>query len=562
MALFRRKPPPERPAPEPSAVVLGYHQRSSHAQGRYARALGFLDWDNQPSPFRRFEGAPLVEMPRPAPLDAAYGQAFNPGARPAAELDATSLSSFLYHALALSAWKSIPEARWSLRVNPSSGNLHPTEGWLLLPALDGLHTGPALWHYAPKEHGLERRADWDAAAFDALAGWLPAGGFGVALSSIPWREAWKYGERAFRYCQHDVGHALGALSLSATLHGWTLVTSRSVGDEALARLLGTDRPDGGHEHEEEEPDLLAWVVPAGASVVEPGDLHEQVEALARSARFAGTANALSPEHHPWDVIAVVAQASRRKRGEPDTISVAWVPSELPWMALPAMDASTVIRGRRSAVSMDGRTSMSRAHFFGLLGRCVPALSPTPHQSLPDPVRVHLALFVHRVDDLPPGVYLLLRHPDGEALLRPRLRKEFGWEVPDGCPPELPLRRLHTSDVRRTAANLCCGQDIAADGCFAVAMLADLGGALEHTGAAAYRSLHWETGLVGQVLYLEAQARGVAATGIGCFFDDDTHATLGLTDGRVRTLYHFTVGGAVTDERLTTEPAYGWEATRG
>jgi nitroreductase len=51
---------------------------------------------------------------------------------------------------------------------------------------------------------------------------LPEGSFLVGLSSIFWREAWKYGERAFRYCQHDVGHALGTLRSAAAALGWKL----------------------------------------------------------------------------------------------------------------------------------------------------------------------------------------------------------------------------------------------------------------------------------------------------------------------------------------------------
>jgi hypothetical protein len=35
----------------------------------------------------------------------------------------------------------------------------------------------------------------------------------------------------------------------------------------------------------------------------------------------------------------------------------------------------------------------------------------------------------------------------------------------------------------------------------------------------YPRLFWETGVLGQVLYLEAHAVGISATGIGCFFDD-------------------------------------------
>jgi hypothetical protein len=62
-------------------------------------------------------------------------------------------------------------------------------------------------------------------------------------------------------------------------------------------------------------------------------------------------------------------------------------------------------------------------------------------------------------------------------------------------------------------------------------------------------------MIGQALYLEAEAAGVRATGIGCFFDDEMHRLLGLEGKAWQSLYHFTVGGAVEDRRLTTLPAY-------
>jgi hypothetical protein len=92
------------------------------------------------------------------------------------------------------------------------------------------------------------------------------------------------------------------------------------------------------------------------------------------------------------------------------------------------------------------------------------------------------------------------------------------------------------------------------------MLADLGGSLAERPWW-YRRLHWEAGLLGHVLYLEAEATGRRGTGIGCFFDDVVHETLGLEDGRFRDLYHFTVGGAVEDARLATRPGYDAEVGR-
>ena len=87
------------------------------------------------------------------------------------------------------------------------------------------------------------------------------------------------------------------------------------------------------------------------------------------------------------------------------------------------------------------------------------------------------------------------------------------------------------------------------------MLAEFRGPLEQFGAWFYRCLHWETGAVGQALYLEAEATGIRATGIGCFFDDATHLAFGLAGDRFQVLYHFTMGGAVDDPRLQTSPPY-------
>jgi hypothetical protein len=55
---------------------------------------------------------------------------------------------------------------------------------------------------------------------------------------------------------------------------------------------------------------------------------------------------------------------------------------------------------------------------------------------------------------------------------------------------------------------------------------------------------------------EAEAAGVRATGIGCFFDDPVHQVFGFRDLTFQSLYHFTIGGPLDDPRLTTLPPYG------
>ena len=201
--LFRQKPkarqsdkpmlPPDlsdsSPAPSPLDVVLAYHAATKHYPYRSARSLGYMDWDTQPDPFRRYAGAhvlPLDEISLTA--EPGYDAIFQPEAVEPRPLDRAFVSQLFYNSLALSAWKEYGDSRWSLRVNPSSGNLHPTEGYLLAGPIPGLLAGPALCHYAPFEHGLEVRRDLPVELWQAVAGQLPPGAFLIGLTSIYWRE--------------------------------------------------------------------------------------------------------------------------------------------------------------------------------------------------------------------------------------------------------------------------------------------------------------------------------------------------------------------------------------
>ena len=105
-----------------------------------------------------------------------------------------------------------------------------------------------------------------------------------------------------------------------------------------------------------------------------------------------------------------------------------------------------------------------------------------------------------------------------------------------------------------AKALSCHQDIAADGAFSLGMLAELDSQVSDAPWR-YRQLFWESGLLGQVLYLEAEAAGVQGTGIGCFFDDGVHDVLGIQGHWLQSLYHFTVGGGLTDARLQNQAPY-------
>jgi hypothetical protein len=167
------------------------------------------------------------------------------------------------------------------------------------------------------------------------------------------------------------------------------------------------------------------------------------------------------------------------------------------------------------------------------------------------------MFVHRVASLAPGLYALVRDIGQIDRLRAATKPDFAWSKPPDCPPSLPLFLLLEADCRKAATQLSLNQDIAGDGVFSLGMVADFERSLREHGPWFYRRLFWEAGVVGQVLYLEAEAAGIRATGIGAYFDDWVHDLFGLNGHSFQSLYHFTMGGPVEDPRLTTLPAYGW-----
>ena len=189
--------PDARPALQ---QVLHYHEITKHHFQGYAPGPGHLDGATQPNPFRRYQGARLVPLEKVQAQDAPlYEDVFVRGRIPPAPVTRQTISQLFYDSLAISAWKSTGESRWALRVNPSSGNLHPTEGYLICGPVDGLANRPMVCHYAPREHALEVRAEFEPEVWDTLWAVAPADMFLVGLTSIHWREAWKYGQRAYRY---------------------------------------------------------------------------------------------------------------------------------------------------------------------------------------------------------------------------------------------------------------------------------------------------------------------------------------------------------------------------
>lgn len=501
-------------------ITATYHERTKHSRERLYREHYELDWENFPNPYRVYEGVRVRPLPPAPPLEAPLLGLMH-GERPAspALLDPVSVSALLYYSVAISAHKRTSGGwTYALRVNPSAGNLHPTEVHLALPTMNDWEAG--LYHYRVPEHALEQRGtgNWVRHLQATVAGALPAPALVVVFTTIPWRQAWKYRNRAYRYCLLDAGHACEALAIAARALGWEPRILGQFPDDTLQMSLGL---------EDEWPLLVVFVG-------RPDGLAATVGAR-QPTLHAGWPNRLSAKPGRYPAIDEVHQATKtasRGPAPPCPATSGRIPHEA--IALPAPATSLqpfdrVVRGRRSAHDfLGGSKLMTQAQLATLLDM---ACSPmeADFTARPDPenssTRLELMLFAHRVEGLEPGLYAY----------EPRQRQ---------------LHPLRQGDQQWIAAELSLGQAIAANSCVTFAMVANLEQAWRCYGERGYRYVHFDAGMLGQRLYLAAEALGLRCTGIGAFFDDELNHYLGLPEQR-QVIYELACGYALQDQRLIT-----------
>ena len=463
-----------------------------------------------PDPFRYYEGVPVLDLPAdpPAPEIPAFDLfQGTPGTTPVDDGPAF-LSQLLFYSAAISASKRVPSTgeKYALRVNPSSGNLHPTEFHFLTRGLKGWPDG--LYHYDPSRHMAEQRGRGDFAG-------MPASGSApivFVLTSIAWREAWKYRERAYRYCMHDMGHAWQALALSARAIGCEHIAVGHFVDDDVARMF--------HLNSDEWPMLIVSV--DGESIpVREADIGETVW-------FGGEANQLSKETIAYPMIDRIHSATKRSSTGSSVTSFAPSAStdsgyiKLPSAALSTRRFGEVARMRRSALDfLGGKRSMSLAELSAILATTAQTFSA----DFAGRRFIQLYLYAHRVDGLQPGVYRF-------------------W------PERAELEQTKSGDQRVAAAGLSLGQNLAGNACVTFSMIGDLENAARTYGDRGYRYVHFEAGAIGHRLYLAAEALGLGATGIGAFYDDEVHRHLNLKPEQGQVVYHFAIGYPVRDPRLS------------
>ncbi|MGI5991630.1 MAG: nitroreductase family protein [Methanosarcina sp.] len=552
-------------------TILDYHKASKHNFKAYAPGPHRLDMSIKPDPFLNYHGTRHLNLEIwsdeqiKTEIFPTYEQVLLSEKLKPSELNAESISRLFFDSFAISAWKKADDTKWPLRVNPSSGNLHPTEVYLLSGPVKGLLKNPSVCHYAPLPHALELRTEFPRETWELLSLGFPEGTFFVGLTSIFWRVSWKYGLRAFRYSQHDIGHAIAALTFAAAGLSWKTSLLADMGSEEVAALLGISGEIG---PEKQEPACLLAVCPADETCTK-SKISSTMVSTFKNLSWAGIPNSLSPEHVEWLGIEKAALAAQKresdyfeKREESEkeiksgtrAVSLLKASNSRNQLDPEAVPLRSIIRGRRSAIEMDNSAYMEKETFYAMLQRTLPENNPI-FNTLAFGSFTHLLLFVNRVKELLPGLYIFLRKPEEKKKFKAAIRPDFLWEKPKNCPSDLEFYLLLEETLHSFAAQLSCAQRKVADACFTVCMLSEFEEPLNKFGAWIYPYLFWECGILGQLLYLEAEANGLRGCGIGCFFDDPLHETIGLKGLEYQDLYHFAVGSPLQEIGVITLPAY-------
>ena len=156
---------------------------------------------------------------------------------------------------------------------------------------------------------------------------------------------------------------------------------------------------------------MCWSPSARARAITERTLPEDPVRRFAGLEWRGTPNALSSDHLDWGTHAP-AVAARKPRGPGPS-------ARLPQARTPASPPARpvllrpLIRQRRSAVTLDGQTRIDRDLLYRMLQKTVASPGQIPFSTLPWTPHIHLAIFVHRVDGLAHGLYMLVRdrYPD-------------------------------------------------------------------------------------------------------------------------------------------------------
>jgi SagB-type dehydrogenase family enzyme len=510
--------------------AVEYHEETKHTP-RSVRSTPGLNFENKPTPYKRYTDLPTVDLPAPGELPPIETPALEavtveervpPGRDPfwsqQEDIGRETIGALCFYAAGITKEIELRNRTAEFRAAACTGALYHVNLYLVCDDLADLDAG--VYHYDPRTHSLDilRKGDYRGVLADASGGERNRraeepddGGEGSPVGTAPvtvvttsewWRNAWKYRDRTFRHAFWDSGTV--AANLLATAHARGLPASVCLGfaDSPVVELLGLDPTD--------EAPLELVPVGGGDSAPRP----ESVDPLApETAPLSPNPREFPAIYRAWrggtlptgeravdwrETARSTAPVGVRKAGDGPRVDLEPVDRET--ASKRPLDGT--IRRRGSCRAYD-REEVSSRKLSTVLDRAV--------RGTPLDVRGVSAgsgdgatgrslsfcdcyLLVNGVEGLDPGSYQF--HPDEGA-----------------------LELLQRGEFREEAGHLALNQRLGADAAVCTYFLSDVEAVTDALGDRGYRVAQFESALTAGRLYLATYAhRRLGGTGL-TFFDD-------------------------------------------
>jgi SagB-type dehydrogenase family enzyme len=484
-------------------ATWAYHDGTKHSYESIRTNRHYLDWENQPIPFKIYSELEPISIPQhlSSPGITAL-EAISTSESPTKDQCVPSiqtLAEILYLSAGVTKRRSYPGGEILFRAAACTGALYHIDLYLVCGDLPGLKAG--VYHFGPQDFAVRRLRDGDYR--DAL---VQASGREPAIANAPaiivcastyWRNAWKYQSRAYRHCYWDTGTILANLLAAAAARRMParivlgfidrtvsrLLSLDTTREGALALLALGDAPSQANGSSAPVDPLTFETAPLSKTEVD----YPAIRAMHEASSLEGAA-----EVADWRGQVSVDVSPITERSTPISNDRLTALQQLGDSEIPRDTLEEVIQ-RRGSTRQFARESISFGQLSTMLDRATRGV-PTDFLRPEEAPLNDLYLIVHAVDDLCPGAYVF--HQDSRA-----------------------LELLKVGDFRREAGYLGLGQEIPADCSVDVFFLTDLTRVLERWGNRGYRAAQLEASIMGGKLYLAAYAQGLGASGL-TFFDDD------------------------------------------
>lgn len=159
------------------------------------------------------------------------------------DLSAEELSFLLWASSWARDFRSTEKMEITFRNVPSAGARHPLETYVNVHRVTGIK--PGLYYYHPIKHCLvllDASPEISTQIFEASMRqeMVKTSAVNFILSAVPYRTAWRYGQRGYRYLYLDAGHVGQNIHLAAEAIGAGACMIGAYLDEAMNAAIGAD----------------------------------------------------------------------------------------------------------------------------------------------------------------------------------------------------------------------------------------------------------------------------------------------------------------------------------